>query len=64
MDPRPRSKTEQAEWHESPRRFMQSQGKQEWKVTKGGYNTETINRSGGLDNNHRFIARGILKNKS
>jgi len=39
MDPRPRSKTEQVEWYRSPR-FMQSQGKQEWKVTRGGYNME------------------------
>ena len=39
-DPGPKSKTGQAEWHGSPR-FMQSQGKQEWKVTRGGYNTET-----------------------
>ena len=43
---------------------MQSQGKQEWKVARGGYNTETVNWSEGLDNNHHFIARGILKNKS
>ena len=63
-DSRPRSKTEQAEWYGSPRRFMQSQGKQEWKVARGGYNTETVNWSEGLDNNHHFIARGILKNKS
>jgi len=60
-DPRPRSKTGQAERHGSPR-FMQSQGKQEWKVARGGYNTENIDRSGGLDNNYRCIARGILKN--
>jgi len=62
-DPGPRSKTGQAEWHGSPRRFMQSHGKQDWKVTRGGYNTETIDRSRGLDNNYRCIARGILKNK-
>jgi len=43
---------------------MQSQGKQEWKVTKGCYNTETVDRSRGLDNNYCCIARGILKNKS
>jgi len=61
--PRPRSKTEQAKWHGSPRRFMQSQGKQEWKVARGGYNTETVAWSGGLDNNYYCIARGILKNK-
>ena len=58
-----RSKTGQAEWHGSPRRFMQSHGKQDWKVTRSGYNTETIDRSRGLDNNYRCIARGILKNK-
>ena len=63
-DPRPRSQTGQAEWHGSPRRFMQSQGKQEWKVARGGYNTETVDRSRGLDNNYCCIARGILKNKS
>jgi len=40
-DPGPRSKTGQAEWHGSPRRSMQSQGKQEWKVARGGYNMET-----------------------
>jgi len=40
-DPRPKSKTGQAEWHGSPRRFMQSQRKQEWKVARDGYNTET-----------------------
>ena len=56
MDPGPRSKTEQAEWHRSPR-FMQSYGKQEWKVTRGGYNMETIAWSGGLDNNYHCIAR-------
>jgi len=39
-DPGPKSKTGQAERHGSPR-FMQSQGKQEWKVARGGYNTET-----------------------
>jgi len=42
---------------------MQSQGKQEWKVARGGYNTETVAWSGGLDNNYHCIARGILKNK-
>jgi len=63
-DPGPRSKTGQAEWYGSPRRFMQSQGKQDWKVAKGGYNTETVDRSRGLDNNYHCIARGILKNKS
>jgi len=42
---------------------MQSQGKQEWKVARGGYNTETVVWSGGLDNNYCCIARGILKNK-
>jgi len=41
-DPKPRSKTGQAEWHGSPRRFMQSQGKQEWKVARGGFNMETL----------------------
>jgi len=39
-DPGPKGKTRQAEQHGSPR-FMQSQGKQEWKVARGGYNTET-----------------------
>ena len=63
-DPGPRSKTGQAEWHGSPRRFMQSQGKQDWKVAKDGYNTETVDRSRGLDNSYRCIAKGILKNKS
>ena len=63
MDPGPRSKTKQAEWHRSPR-FMQSYGKQEWKVTRGSYNTETIAWSRGLDTNYHCIARGILKNKS
>jgi len=63
-NPGPRSKTGQAEWHGSPRRFMQSQGKQEWKVTKGCYNMETVDRSRELDNNYCCIARGILKNKS
>jgi len=38
-----------------------ARGKQEWKVARGGYNTENIDRSGGLDNNYRCIARGILK---
>jgi len=60
-DPRPKSKTGQAEWHGSPR-FMQNQEKQEWKVARGGYNTETVDRSRGLDNNYRCIAREILKN--
>jgi len=59
-DPRPRSKTGQAERHGSPR-FMQSQGKQEWRVARGGYNTENIDQSEGLDNNYCCIARGILK---
>jgi len=40
-DPGPRSKTGQAEWHGSPRRFMQSHGKQGWKVARGGYDMET-----------------------
>ena len=62
-DPRPISKTGQAEWHGSPRRFMQSHRKQDWKVARGGYNTETVDWSGGLDNNYRCIARGILKSK-
>jgi len=61
-DPGPKSKTGQAEWHRSPRRFMQSQRKQEWRVARGGYNTKTVDWSGGLDNNYRCIARGILKN--
>jgi len=39
-DPGPKGKTGQAEQHGSPR-FMQSQEKQEWKVARGGYNTET-----------------------
>jgi len=63
-DPGPRSKTGQVEWHGSPRKFMQSQRKQEWKVARGSYNTETVDRSRGLDNNYHCIARGILKNKS
>ena len=58
--PGPKGKTGQAERHGSPR-FMQSQGKQKWKVTRGGYNTENVDRSGGLDNNYRCIAREILK---
>jgi len=62
MDSRPRSKTGQAEWHGSPR-FMQSQGKQEWKVARGSYNTENIDQSEELDSDYHFIARGILKNK-
>jgi len=61
MDPGPRSKTGQAEWHRS-QRFMQSQGKLEWRVTKGGYNTKNVDWSGELDNNYYCIARGILKN--
>ena len=63
-DPGPRSKTGQAEWHGSQRRFMQSHGKQDWKVARGGYNMETVDRRGGLDNNYRCIARGILKNRT
>jgi len=61
MDPGPKSKTGQAEWHRSPR-FMQSQKKQEWKVARGGYNTENVDQSRGLDHNYHCIARGILKN--
>jgi len=64
MIPEPRSKTEQAEWYGSPRRFMQSQGKQEWKVARGGYNMENVDQSRGLDNNCRCIARRIWKNKN
>jgi len=60
MDPRPKSKTGQADRHGSPR-FMQSQGKQEWEVARGGYNTENIDWSRGLDNNYRCIARETLK---
>jgi len=41
-----------------------SQGKQEWKVTRDGYNMENIDWSRGFDNNYHCIARGILKNKS
>jgi len=41
-----------------------SQGKQEWKATRDGYNMENIDRSRGFDNNYHCIARGILKNKS
>jgi len=36
-----------------------SQGKQEWKVARGDYNTENVDRSGGFDNNYCCIARGI-----
>jgi len=39
-----------------------ARGKQEWKIARGGYNIENIDRSGGLDNNYCSIARGILKN--
>ena len=42
---------------------MQSHRKQDWKVARDGYNTETVDWSGGLDNNYRCIARGILKSK-
>jgi len=39
-----------------------ARGKQEWKVARGGYNTGNVDRSGGLDNNYRCIARETLKN--
>jgi len=39
--------------------LCKSQGKQEWKVARGSYNTENINWSRGFDNNYCCIARGI-----
>jgi len=36
-----------------------SQGKQKWKVARGGYNTENIDQSRELDNNYCFLVRRI-----